>query len=110
MNTLIEYQYRDAQNYKKWNTVIVSEELCLNDLQPHLFESEFFVPSEVGMKDLQDMPFTSNDHIWHEIMKIEHTENSPDCEIKADKLVSAFKSAHSKDWSQGEVFIKKGLI
>ncbi len=52
MNTSITYQYRDASNYKEFDTVIIRGLFSLNDIDGYLYDREFFIPSEIGLKDL----------------------------------------------------------
>jgi len=110
MNTLFSYLYRDACNYKRFNEVIISGQLAINDLLPYLHDQEFFVPSEVGLDDLQDNPLTTYDHIWHEIESISKTMQKPNLKIDAKYLIEAFQKAYLKDWNQYDVFLRKGLI
>ncbi len=110
MNTLFQYQYRDAQNYKVWNEVILSGEITIEDLNPYLYEESFFVPSEVGLEDLQEMPLASYDHIWHEIIGVSPTSQVQTVEVSTEDLRQSFKIAKSRDWNQDEVFKRKGLI
>ena len=52
-NTLITYQYRDAANYKEFDTVIIHGQLSLSDIEEYLYDKEFFIPTEIGLKELQ---------------------------------------------------------
>ncbi|HPS02723.1 MAG TPA: hypothetical protein PLA90_14390, partial [Candidatus Sumerlaeota bacterium] len=65
MNTRFGYLYRDACNYKEYHEVVVSGILREEDIQPFLRDKTYFVPSEVGLTDLQPAVFTVDDHIWH---------------------------------------------
>ena len=110
MNTKFSYEYRDADNYKKDATVIIAGKLSAKDVAPFLFESEFFVPSEVGLTDLQNEPFAPYDHIWHAILDISPTSDESTCGLSAENIVSEFKSASAHDWNQRDVFRRKGLM
>ena len=110
MNTEFSYEYRDADNFKKDETVIIAGELSAKDVEPFLFESEFFVPSEVGLSDLQNEPFAPYDHIWHTILDISPTSDESTCGLIAQDLVSQFKFAFAHEWNQGDVFKRKGLV
>lgn len=107
MNTKIIYQYRDADNYKKWDFAIIQGEVSLNTLTPFLFEQEFFVPSEVGLKDLQKLPFKDYDHVWHEILDVSLCNDPPTHPIKAEELVQSFQNAHDNVWNHVNVFKTK---
>jgi len=110
MNTKIEYLYRDAENYKLWDEVIVEGHLTIEQLEPFYHEGEFFIPSVVGLNDLQSEPLTVNDHIWHTIELVETTDKSPTSNISAEKLLSNFADAAKNDWFQALVFKRKGLM
>ncbi|OGV34338.1 MAG: hypothetical protein A2020_04645 [Lentisphaerae bacterium GWF2_45_14] len=110
MNTLFCYQYRDGENYKNFADVIIEGHFALDKIENFLHESQFFIPSEVGLDDLQEMPFKAYDHIWHEIISISFTPQLPTCKIKAREFISNFKKANLNDWNQYEVFKRKGLI
>jgi hypothetical protein len=109
MNSKFSYLYRDASNYKTFNEVIISGILSLKDIEPNLRERTFFIPSEVGLMDLQNSVFTSDDHIWHEIDEIKPTADQPTVNFNASKLLTKFKIAHQIDWNEYAVFIRKGL-
>lgn len=110
MNTIISYLYRDACNYKKFHDVIVSGQLEPNDLFSCLKDKEFFVPSEVGLMDLQEDVFTQYDHIWHALCSVEATDEPENIPITASELKNAFRDAYANGWNEYSVYIKKGLI
>jgi hypothetical protein len=106
MNTLFEYQYRDASNYKKFNTVIIKGELTYNDIAPFLHEEEFFIPSIVGLKDLQNLPFNEDDHIWHTIVNLQIFNSNTTLKITAKTLLENFINAQKNNWYEYEVYDK----
>ncbi|MDR4499640.1 MAG: hypothetical protein MRK02_17235 [Candidatus Scalindua sp.] len=110
MNTLITYQYRDASNYKEFDTVIIRGLLSLKDLEEYLYEKEFFIPSETRMKDLQPENLNQDDHIWHEIPEINHTNQKPTVKITAQDIISNFKKASLKGWNILEASKRIGLF
>jgi hypothetical protein len=76
MNTKISYMYRDASNYKAHREIVVKGKLTLEQLQPCLYEGEFFIPEKVGLEELQHelTSFPSeDDHVWHTICSVEPT-------------------------------------
>lgn len=99
MNTSITYQYRDTSNYKEFDTVIISGLLCLKDIEEYLYNKEFFIPSEIGLKDLQPENLNQDDHIWHEILEIIHTNEKPTANIIAEEIISNFRKASSEGWN-----------
>ncbi len=99
MNTLITYQYRDASNYKEFETVIIRGLLTSNDIEKYLYDKEFFIPSEIGLKDLQPENLNQDDHIWHEILDINHTHEKHTVDITAEKIISNFRKASTEEWN-----------
>jgi hypothetical protein len=110
INTLITYQYRDAANYKEFDTVIIHGQLSLSDIEEYLYEKEFFVPSEIGLKDLQPEILNNDDHIWHEILEINHTNKQTTVNITAQKIISNFKKASLEEWNILEVSKRLGFF
>lgn len=110
MNTKFSYLYRDAWNYKKFHSLILLGVVSLEEIEPFLREHTFFIPSEVGLPDLQEEVFKSYDHIWHEIEAVELTDERPTVAFDASSFLTNLKKAHSQDWSEGKVFMRKGLM
>ncbi len=110
MNTSITYQYRDASSYKEFDTVIVRGQLSLNDIEDDLYDKEFFIPSEIGLKDLQPKKLNVDDHIWHEILEISHTKNQPTIDITAETIISNFLKASLEKWNILEASKRIGLF
>ena len=98
MNTRFEYLYRDGHNYKQYNEVVIQGEFTLEQLRPHLYEGEFFMPSEVGLEDLQEYPYRNCDHIWHQLVSAESTEDAQTVETSAEELVARFRQAGAAKW------------
>jgi hypothetical protein len=110
MNTSITYQYRDASNYKEFDAVVIGGSLSLNDIEEYLYDKEFFIPSEIGLKDLQPENLNQDDHIWHEIVEISHTQEKPTVNITADKIISNFRKASLNEWNILEASKRIGLF
>ena len=98
MNTRINYLYRDASNYKQFGEVVVEGPMERNQLGPLLKDQEFFIPSRVGMADLQPDMRTEDDHIWHEIESLAQTSESPSLDITAEQLLQRFKYMSKNRW------------
>lgn len=72
-NTKIMYMYRDEDNYKINSYVVLKGEMA--DLEKKalikkLDEDRYFIPSQVGLTDLQESmssPIGDRDHVWHEL-------------------------------------------
>jgi len=110
MNTQFCYFYRDACNYKVFKDVIIEGQVELKDLMSYLRDETFFIPSEIGLEDLQDDPFTTDDHIWHEMDSILPTMEPANCGINAQALIEDFQKVGSKGWNEYFVFEEKGLV
>ena len=93
MNTKIGYMYRDASNYKEYGEIIVEGIILSEQIQPFLYEGEFFIPEQVGLIELQDRlrSFPSeDDHVWHSLELVEPTEEEADHEDSAEVLLEKF--------------------
>ena len=109
MNTQLEYLYRDAGNYKWFSEVVIVGTLELENIESYLYEHQFFIPSEVGLSDLQPEELTEDDHIWHEIVSLNETVDEPTVKISAVELVEGFKAAYAVEWNWFEVMKRKGF-
>ncbi len=76
---------------------------CQDDVEKYLNEGMFFIPSEIGLPDLQDEYFGEDDHIWHEIEFIEASDEAATVEINSSELIERFRKAHSEGWNEYEV-------
>ena len=95
--TKVTYLYTDASNWKFRGEFIVKGKIEAADLGDYLFEREFFVPHEVGLDHLLNLPMNQDDHYLHRFEKFETTlDGKPS--MTAGQLVSRFKKAHSKGW------------
>ncbi len=106
MNTRIAYLYRDGANYKQHHDVVVDGELSLDGLKSFLVDGMFFIPHDVGLPDLQHCfadqgcGFPSDDdHIWHELVAAEPTNDLPAVEIHAADLIVKFRTASDNGWN-----------
>jgi hypothetical protein len=96
-NTELEYLYRDASNYKWFDSVIVAGHLTLNDLKKYLIDGEYFVPELVGMKCLTPEIRNEDDHDWHEIVSLKPTTLAANF-LSAEELVLKFKAQYLAGW------------
>jgi len=110
MNTRFCYLYRDACNYKTFNEIVISGTLDFGQLFPFLKDKTFFIPSEVGLDNLQPEEWTANDHIWHEIEDIQSTMDIPTATIDATQLLKKFRIAYKNDWNEFAVIKDIGLL
>lgn len=105
-STKIVYMYRDADNYKQFCEVVLSGAISAPEkkaLLKTLNERQYFIPSQVGLPDLQEQmnsPMGDCDHVWHELQAedIKLTDEKPtgsDTDIHG--LVLRFKSVRAWD-------------
>jgi len=106
-NTKIHYCYRDGANYKQAHQVTLAGHISHDDLTPHLDDNLFFIPGQVGLEDLQvrfrvygPCP-NDDDHPWHELTRIEPTDDEPDQTITATDLVQAFQRV---TWDEAHMY------
>lgn len=98
--TRVEYLYRDASNYKFYGDFTVDGELGKADLEPFLFDGEWFVPMAVGLPHLLNLPINEDDHLFHEITGFAPTDKgTPEC--SASDLIARFRKAHQFGWFSG---------
>ena len=110
MNTIFGYLYRDAGNYKFYNKLVLKGVLTSDQIVPYLKESTYFIPSEVGMLDIQPDQFSLDDHIWHEVDDIRVTTEEPSCDLSAHTVIEKFKIAKMNNWNEDEVLKRKGFV
>ncbi len=98
--TKVTYIYRDASNYKFWGEFFVSGTFTLAMVEEYLFDGEFFVPHEVGLEHLLDMPINQDDHYLHTFQTFEVVENVEVSKVKcsASELVVQFLEANRLGW------------
>ncbi len=90
--------------------MIIRGSLSLSDIEKYLYDKEFFIPSEIGLKDLQPENLDADDHIWHEILEISHTQEKPTVGITAEKIISNFKKTSLEGWNILEASKRLGLF
>ncbi len=109
-NVRLNHLYRDASNYKKWGSVIFSNQdvRILKEIEEELtacFEEQmYFVASQVEIPDvflfIGDYPFSEDDHFFHEYDSLEATdEDVNDSRGRSIKeFVEQCKLAKRKGW------------
>jgi hypothetical protein len=100
MNTKINYLYRDAGNWKFRGSFVVGGAISPKELDPHMFDTERFVPQQVGLKHLLTESWTEDDHLLHEFEEFEETED-PNCLCTAKELIERFAKANADGWFKG---------
>ncbi len=95
-NTLIEYLYRDADNYKVWNEAVVSGVLTDEEkaqIEGSLSEGEYFLPQQVGLPEKRFDEETESDHPWFELITIKDTNAPTTGALTAKELLENFLKA-----------------
>ena len=100
MNTEVSYLYRDACNYKTFDTVIIAESLDIAEIRPFLVDGLLFIPSEIGLPNLQPKELTEDDHVWHEVETLRPTQDAPTIAMDAAALIAACKTANQAGWNE----------
>lgn len=100
-NTQIVYLYRDACNYKNWNTVVIKGEMNkeqIETIMDCLDGREFFIPSQVGLPEVRFDEWTEDDHCWFELNEddFELTDHDADVDMTVEDLVSNFINMKNK--------------
>jgi hypothetical protein len=105
---VLNYMYRDADNYKQHGEVTLSRALTEQEterIRRALDMGEYFIPQQVGMPPLQ-MNFggidPDSDHAWHELGDVSeaygpNTRNHGG-EYDTDELIAAFEQAAQDGW------------
>lgn len=111
VNTVVEYLYRDADNYKKRHNVVIIGEMTKEQetaIEQCLDDGGYFVPSMVGLPDERFGAETMADHPWFEWVGAEATAGKPTLRITAEELVARFQKA-SNGWQESADASADGL-
>ena len=96
MNTRIDYLYRDAGNYKVYNTCVVGGEA--GRLQQTLIreaclpEQDQFIPSRVGLPEERFPSWSEDDTVFFELEDITLTEDEATVPIDIEELAFRFQT------------------
>lgn len=111
-NTLIDYMYRDASNYKQSMTAVLPGVLTLEQAVALCNQAtgggeDGFRPDRVGL-DMADWSSEGDgahyedDHPWHELTGVALTDAAPTVEIDAQTFAVKFEQASLADWNDTE--------
>lgn len=96
-NTAFHYLYRDANNFKQFESVVLPGRMTKQDAEFILLcqkEKDGFIPSEVGLEDLQERMVNgydeSVDHPYHEIELIAITDDEPTLDLDVAYFIEWF--------------------
>lgn len=109
-NTRIEYLYRDADNYKCHNAVVIPGTMSREQivrLMACLDEGEYFIPEQVGLpaNDMQSLGYSydeQSDHPWFQLYAsgIVPTAQAPTEDVDPEALVVRFEKAAKDGWDE----------
>jgi len=110
--TEMSYMYRDGDNYKFTQSVLVAGTLVLEDIKPYLDSTneEGFIPDDVGIPSAHPVGqyeyHEESDHPWHEIDEANFETQTRDDEVlmSSEELIEAFKQASAKGWPGQHTF------
>lgn len=97
-NTRIEFLYRDASNYKVYNSVVVSGPFTdeqINQIIDSLEDGMYFIPEQIGLPVERFGSITEDDHCWCELTAYDFdpTEDEPTVEMSTNEVLKAFLAA-----------------
>lgn len=96
-NTIVKYMYRDGSNYKFFGEFVVCGNLTFDNLVPFLHEKEFFIPHEIGLDHLLNLPMNQDDHYLHTFESFEATDEI-DYICSAEEFLERMCKANNKGW------------
>ena len=102
-NTKINYIYRDASNYKTYNSVVVAGKMTEdqeNQIIEALDDATWFIPAKVGLPANRFETWTEDDHYWFEWDGFESTKAPTTVSLTASELVEAFVNCRDS-WEEG---------
>lgn len=103
-NTAIEYAYRDAGNYKRFERVVLEGRISAEQIaaiRASLDDGMFFIPEQVGLTPLQTGDYDAAlDHVSHYFESMSYTDEAPTCSTSAAALTEAWPKDAS-GWDVG---------
>lgn len=115
MNTKIEYLYRDADNYKTWNEVIVPGEITEDQkkvIMKSLDSGEYFIPEQIGLPiERPDDELTEADHCFCELEESGITLTDEPCTelMSVNELTERFRKAGKDGWDAVKYGVDVGV-
>ena len=104
-NTRLGYMYRDAGNWKTWNTVILK-----GAMTPEMFKEmraccedghELFIPEQLELPLIREWETTEDDHPYAELVEYELVPNKADIDMTPEELLEKFREAKD-NWKPEE--------
>ncbi len=110
-NTKIEYLYRDASNWKEWNTCIVCGTAAKEDVEEVFAivgEDGYFIPEQVGLPlSRPSEEVTEDDHCWAELISIEETDLPETEPIAWTSVLLDFMEAKENGWDDAKYAVEE---
>jgi hypothetical protein len=112
--TNIDVLYRDAGNWKTWQTYVVEGQIIYEELEPYLESDARFIGKDVGIEDLmlrdREWPLGSDDHPWLELNEVRPATPAEALQAQqehhflgtAEELLQRFKAAQESNWASQE--------
>ena len=101
-DTIINYMYRDAGNYKFYGDFCLSGILTMKEIEPYLINGEYFVPTEIGLPSLVPEKMNSDDHLLHEFVSFSYSISTGHIMSKAE-FIRLVKNAHTTGWFKRDI-------
>lgn len=99
VNTEFTYLYRDASNWKQFETIILEGEMSTEDIDlimSRLEDEDLFLPEQVGLQRLQHRwgKLNEDDHAYHELNRedIKIVDLPSTTPMTAKELVENFRT------------------
>ena len=96
----VTYRYTDASNYKYWGEFHVVGMLKLDDLRPHLIDTEFFIPERIRLPSLVPSVKNEDDHLLHTFEEVARAD-SMRYEMPVKELIQRIRLANREGWFAG---------
>lgn len=104
MNTRMTYLYRDADNYKTLNEVVIQGTFTdeeIDEIMGICDQGEYFIPRQVGLPEERfEKLDPQSDHCWFELSRdgFETTDDYCSEPIAAEEVLAAFRRIRDTGW------------
>ena len=113
--SVIEYQYRDASNFKSYGEILVEGTFSKRDIElihSYMYDNgECFIPEEIGIPPLQEILWkefdgpNDDDHEWHSIECIRNA-NQEDMELSLWGTKQFLMECFQNNWEKTPVWLR----
>lgn len=103
-NTRMTYLYRDADNYKTLNEVVIQGTFTdeeIDEIMGICDQGEYFIPRQVGLPEERfEKLDPQSDHCWFELSRdgFETTDDYCSEPIAAEEVLAAFRRIRDTGW------------